>query len=96
MSTVDNIGRYKISNFENRLIEMFEKETNREYKEKIALNLFQLGTLKSITALKTGSVTSSSHDLRKFCSDLLKKYEEYEKIRSEYYNGLVVSILETK
>lgn len=96
MSVVEYVGRYKMSNFENKLIEMLNNEQDAEDKQIIALSLFQLGSLKSITEIKNSLLISNDDSYKEFCSSLLHKYEEYDKLRSEYFETLVDNLLETE
>lgn len=96
MSTVQNIGRYKISNFEDNLIEMFNNTEEYNHKETIALSLFQIGSLKSMGTLQKASEESSDIKVKHLCLELLERYEEYEKIRTEYFNNLVISKLDNE
>ena len=90
MSTVEFVGRYKISNFESKLIEMLNEEDVIEDKQLIALSLFQLGTINSIEGIKKSAVESNNKEYKEFCSKLLKKFWEYDKLRSDYFEDLVV------
>lgn len=96
MSTVQNIGKYKISNFEDKLIEMFNNTEKYNHKETIALSLFQIGSLKSMEALQKAYNESNDSKVKHLCSELLERYEEYEKIRTEYFNNLVISKLDNE
>lgn len=91
MSAVEIIGRSKITYFEKTLIEMMEKEQNEKDKEMIALSLFQLGSFNSITALKNNLRVSNNLKYEKYLKNLLNKYNEYDKLRTDYFEDLVVS-----
>jgi hypothetical protein len=92
MGAVQHVGRYKMSKFEDCLIELLDKEEKQEDKEIIALSLFQIGSLNSINALKNVVKNSDNEQLKSFCFDLLRKYDEYDKLRTDYFEDLVVSI----
>ncbi|MBK8944019.1 MAG: hypothetical protein IPM32_02005 [Ignavibacteriae bacterium] len=96
MSTVENIGRYKLSNFEEELIEMLEESEDTKDKQIIALSLSQLGSLNSINAIKNSVKNSTDNEYKNFCSELLYSYNEYDKLRSEYFEAFVVNLLDTK
>lgn len=96
MSVVEQIGRYKMTNFENNLIEMLKDEADEKNREIIALSLFQLGSLKSIVALRNSLEDSNNFKYDKFCNCLLNKYNEYDNLRTEYFEDLVVNIHDTK
>jgi HEAT repeat protein len=96
ISAVELVGRYKISDFENILIEMLDDEKVEKDKEVIALSLFQLGSLNSITTLNRSLQNSNDDEYKYFAENLLKKYNEYDKLRTEYFQDLVVNIFETK
>lgn len=96
MGAVEHIGRYNISNLENCLIELLDAETNNKNKETIALSLFQIGSLNSIAALRKTVNETNDSKLKEFCSRLLEKHNEYEKVRTDYFEDLVVNILDTE
>jgi hypothetical protein len=96
MSTVEHIGRYKLSNFEDELIEMLNEEKGIKDKQIMALSLSQIGSLKSILAINNSVKNSVEIEYINFCSGLLDNYNEYDKLRSEYFEVLVVNLLETK
>ena len=91
MSAVEIIGRSKMTYFEKALIEMLEKEQDEKDKEMIALSLFQLGSLNSITALKNNLSVSNNFKYEKYLKNLLNKYNEYDKLRTDYFEDLVVN-----
>ncbi len=92
MSAVEIVGRFKMSYFENTLIEMLKNEKNEKDKEMIALSLFQLGSLNSISVLQNSLKTTSDVKYGTFLSNLLKKYNEYDKLRTEYFEDSVATI----
>ncbi|MFZ1289473.1 MAG: hypothetical protein WAR79_05265 [Melioribacteraceae bacterium] len=96
MSTVEHIGRYKLSNFEDELIEMLNEEKGIKDKQIMALSLSQIGSLKSILAINNSVKNSVEIEYINFCSGLLDNYNEYDKLRSEYFEVLVVNLLDTK
>lgn len=96
MCTVEYVGKFSMTNFESKLIEMLNSTENTMDKKVIALSLFQLGSLQSISELKNSYYTSSDSDYKEFCSTLLEKCGEYNKLRLRYVESLVVSIPETK
>jgi len=96
MGAVDLVGRSNISHFEDHLIELIEEEESYKDKERIALSLFQFGSLKSINALRDIKENSDDKELKEFCAELLQKFEEYKKVRNEYFEGISVSLLETE
>ncbi|MCB0748230.1 MAG: hypothetical protein KDC90_12290 [Ignavibacteriae bacterium] len=96
MCTVEYVGRFNMSNFESKLIEMLNNEQNTEDKKIIALSLFQLGTLKAKKELRNSFLTSTDNDYKEFCSGLLEKCKEYDKLKTEYFETLVVNMLESK
>lgn len=96
MAVVEYVGRYKISHFEDKLIELLREEQETQHKEIIALSLFQLGSLRSISELKNSLTSSKDLEFRGFCKCLIEKYGEYDKLRSEYFETLVVNLLETE
>lgn len=96
MCTVEHIGRYKLSNFEDDLIEMLSEVNDTKDKQIIALSLSQLGSLKSILAIKDSQKNITNIEYNKFVSELLENFNEYDKLRSEYFEALVVNLLDTK
>lgn len=96
MSTVENVGRYKLSNFEEELIEMLAESEDTKDKQIIALSLAQLGSLNSINAIKNSVKNSTDNEYKNFCSELLFSFNEYDKLRSENFEAFVVNLLDTK
>lgn len=96
MSTVEFIGRYKMSNFETKLIEMLKSEENVTDKKLMALSLFQLGSLNSIAEIRNSALASSDKDYKNFCADLLEKYQQYDQLRSDYFEDFVVYTYDIK
>lgn len=96
MSVVEIVGRYKISYFEKKLIKMLNNEQDTKDKQIIALSLFQLGSLNTIEELRNSILQSNNQEYNEFCSSLLDKYGEYDKLRSEFFETLVVQILESE
>lgn len=96
MQTVEHVGKYNMSNFEEKLIEMLHDEQNTNDKKIIALSLFQLGSFNSIAELRNSLFKINDIEYIEFCSDLLSKYKEYDKFRTEYFETFVASIPENK
>ncbi len=96
MSTVEHVGRYRLSNFEDELIEMLNEEEGTKDKQIMALSLSQIGSLKSILAINNSVTNSVDIEYNNFCDELLANYNVYDKLRSEYFEVLVVNLLETK
>jgi hypothetical protein len=90
MCTIENIGRYKMANFENDLIELLKNEQNIEDKKIIALSLFQLGSFDSILELKNSVINSNNNEYKEYCTNLFNKNVELDKLRSEYFENLLV------
>ena len=96
MSTVEYVGRYKMSNFETKLIELLKVEQNTTDKKIIALSLFQLGSLNSIAEIRNSTLISDDPEYNNFCYDLLEKYQQYDQLRSDFFEGFVVYTYDIK
>ncbi|MCB0747123.1 MAG: hypothetical protein KDC90_06610 [Ignavibacteriae bacterium] len=96
MCTVEFVGKFNMSNFEDKLVDMLKDEQNTENKKIIAFSLFQLGSLNSIAELRNSFTQSNDDDYKEFCSGLLEKYKEYDKLKSEYFESLVVNMPESE
>ena len=55
-----------------------------------------MGTLNSISAIKNAEYNSADKKLKEFCSNLLKKYNLDEKVRTDYFDKVVMNLLETE
>jgi hypothetical protein len=96
MSTVENIGKYKLSNFEDNLIEMLGETEDTNDKKIIALSLAQLGSLNCINTIKNSVIENSDTEYTDFCEELLSSLYAYDKLRSKYFEAFVDNIIETK
>jgi len=96
MCTVEYIGRFNLTNFEDELVEMLNSTQNTKDKKIIAFSLFQLGSLQSINALRDSFVGSNDNSYKEFCCVLLDKCGEYNQVRLDYFDSLVVSKVETE
>lgn len=94
MSTVEYIGRYQMTNFEDKLIEMLTNTQTLKDKKIIALSLFQLGSLQSIKVLGDSFLASNNPNYKEFCRNLLDMSEEYIQLRLKYFESLAASMPE--
>ena len=96
MCTVEYVGRFNLTNFEDKLIEMLKNTQNTKDKKIIAFSLFQLGSLQSINILRDSFLSSNDKNYKEFCCVLLDKCGEYNQLRLDYFDSLVVSKVETE
>jgi hypothetical protein len=90
ISAIRMIGKYRITAFEDQLVEKLNDSDNFKEQRAIAVSLYNMGTLSSIASLiEYGSVTESEN-MKSFCDELIAHYEKEEVEKANYVNSLVI------
>lgn len=90
MSAIQFVGKYKITAFEDELLDMLYESNNFKEQRSITVSLYKLGTLSSIASIiEYGKVTDSKY-MKEFCKELVSHYQKEEIEKSKYINSLVI------
>ena len=90
MSAIRLIGKYRITAFEEALVEKLQDADNFKEQRAIAVSIYHMGTLTGIASLiEFGSVTDSEN-MKAFCGELVAHYEKEEIEKANYVNSLVI------
>ena len=89
-SAIHFVGKYKITAFEEKLVEMLYKSDTFKEQRVITVSLYHLGTLSSIASLIDYGNYTDSKNMQAFCKELIAHYEKEETEKVDYVNSLVI------
>ena len=90
MSAIHFIGKYKLTAFEDQVVEKLNDTDKFKEQRALAVSLYQMGTLSGIASLNEYSQLTDNKNMKEFCGELISYYQKEEIEKANYVNSLVI------